>query len=137
MKGERWRWILGVLSCMGLVSVYIFQDAGFGEIFLPTNPDVRFIVVKIFRFFFNDLLALLLIWSLFPTQGHLTVAVLVQIFGLCFFFAPYLILKIVLNAGDGPLISFLHRLVLNPTLLLLLIPAFWMIDLKEEKNNKS
>ena len=51
----------------------------------------------------------------------------VQLAGLVFILVPYLVLKLGFDAGNGPLVSFLHRLVLNPTLLLLLIPAFYYL----------
>ena len=122
------RIMLACFCCMGLASVYLFQDAGLGESLLPSDPDRQFIVVKTFRFLVNDLLAIGLIWSLFPTRGHLLAALVVQVFGLVFILIPYLYLKLGLGLGDGPLVSFLHRLVLNPTLLLLLIPGFWIYD---------
>ena len=128
MSGQRlaFRWFLGILSCIGLASVYLFQDMGFGAHLLPADPDWRFIAVKCFRFFLNDLLAIGLIWSIFPGRGYLLTALAVQLFGLIFILIPYFILKIGFGYGNGPLISFLHRLILNPTLLLLLIPAFWI-----------
>lgn len=124
---KRLRLILGLICCAGLASVYVFQDVGVGKQFLPADADMRFIVVKSFRFLVNDFLAIGLIWSLFPTRGHLLAALVVQLFGLIFFLLPYLYLKVGMGLGNGPLVSFLHRLVLNPTLLLLLIPAFWIL----------
>lgn len=121
-----YRLIPGICCCIGLASVYIFQDMGIGAGLLPHDPDWRFVVVKSFRFFLNDLLAIGLILSIFPGRGYLLAALAVQLFGLIFFLIPYFILKIGFGFGNGPLISFLHRLILNPTLLLLLIPAFWI-----------
>ena len=120
------RLVLGVGSALGLISVYLFQDLGIGAELLPSDPDWRFISVKSFRFFLNDLLAIGLIWSIFPGRGYLLAAIAVQLFGLIFILIPYFILKIGFGFGNGPLISFMHRLILNPTLLLLLIPAFWI-----------
>ena len=120
------RLVLGVGSALGLISVYLFQDLGIGAELLPSDPDWRFISVKSFRFFLNDLLAIGLIWSIFPGRGYLMTALVVQLFGLIFILIPYFILKIGFGFGNGPLISFMHRLILNPTLLLLLIPAFWI-----------
>lgn len=126
MKSDRFlfRIILGVFACSGLASVYLFQDLGIGASLLPEEPGLRFIMVKTFRFLVNDLFAIGLIWSIFPGRGYLITALFVQLFGLIFFLIPYFILKVGFGYGDGPLISFLHRLILNPTLLLLLIPAF-------------
>ena len=118
------RWVIGIISCLGLASVYLFQDLGIGPQWLPNDPSLKFIVVKTFRFLVNDFFAIGLIWSFFPGRGYLITALFVQLFGLIFFLIPYFILKVGFGFGDGPLISFLHRLILNPTLLLMLIPAF-------------
>jgi exosortase F-associated protein len=128
MKWDRsiFRIVLGVFCVAGMASVYIFQDAGIGSQFMSENQTLRFILVKTFRFLLNDLLAIGLIASIFPGRGYLLTALVVQVFGLIFFLIPYFVLKVGLGYGDGPLISFLHRLVLNPVLLLLLIPAFFI-----------
>ena len=128
LSSPSFRRLLSIVAVTGLASVYIFQDAGWFTSLLPADPASAFLAAKSFRFVVNDLLALLLIWSLFPTRGHLMAALVVQLAGLVFLLIPYLILKLHFHAGDGPLVSFLHRLVLNPTLLLLLIPAFYFLD---------
>ena len=120
------RYFLGVGCCLGLAAVYLLQDMKMGAALLPSDPEWRFIAVKSFRFFLNDVLSIGLIWSLFPRRGYLITALVVQIFGLVFFLIPYFILKIGFGLGDIPLVSFLHRLILNPLLLLLLIPSFWI-----------
>jgi exosortase F-associated protein len=76
-----------------------------------------------------------LIYALFNRKQFILFAFLVQAFGLVFILTPYFILKLYFHAGNGPLISFLHRLILNPTLMILLIPAFWL-QLQNEKNLK-
>jgi exosortase F-associated protein len=70
-------------------------------------------------------LAILLIYALFYERKYVLFAVWVQVFGMVFVLIPYFIIKFNFPGYNGPLISFLHRLVLNPTLLLLLIPAFY------------
>ena len=117
-----------LLSVAGLAGVYLFQDAGWVRALRPADAETGFLVAKSCRFLLNDTFTLLLIWSLFPTRGHLMAALVVQLAGLVFLLVPYLILKLHFHAGNGPLVSFLHRLVLNPTLLLLLIPAFYFLD---------
>jgi len=122
------RMMLGIVAMAGLVSVYVFQDAGWVRALRPVDPSAAFLAGKVARFLLNDAFALLLIWCLFPTRGHLYTAALVQLAGMVFFLFPYLYLKVGAEASDGPLVSFLHRLVLNPTLLLLMIPAFYFLD---------
>lgn len=119
----------------GLAAMYVFQDAGLISQWLPEAAAGRFVVSKVLRFLVNDLLMLALVISLFPGRGHVQVAVAVQILGALFLLVPYLVLKVVYHAGDGPLISFLHRLVVNPMLMLLLIPGFYLYQQQSRANH--
>lgn len=120
--------VLAFLALTGLAAMYVFQDVGLFATWLPESSSFRFVFSKVLRFLVNDLLMLGLILSIYPKRGHLQVAVAVQIFGALFLLTPYLVLKVVYHVGDGPLISFLHRLVINPMLMLLLIPGFYFYE---------
>lgn len=122
-----WRLLLGLISAMGLACMYLFQDSGLGKTYLPYDLTARLIVSKSLRYLINDIFSIGLIYSFFPERAYLQVAVLIQILGTVFLLVPYFILKLYFNLGNGPLVSFLHRIVLNPILMLLLIPAFFMI----------
>lgn len=73
----------------------------------------------------NDFLAIGLIYALFPEKKFVVFAFWVQLTGLIFLLLPYFLLKLQYPNYNGPLINFLHRIILNPTLILLLIPAFY------------
>lgn len=124
MKGYRIAW--GVFSVAGLIAVFLFQRVdvaawvGFGETKLS-----HFLFNRTLRFLLNDALTIGLIYALFEERKYVIFAVYVQLTGLVFFLLPYFVLKLYFPSYNGPLISFLHRLVLNPTLLMLLIPAFY------------
>ncbi len=120
------RILLALISLSGLLAFFVFQDIGLIDPLLPEDLNLRFIVVKSLRFVVNDLLALGLVMAFFPGRGYFLVTVLVQLFGLVFVLIPYLILKVHFGLDNGPLVSFLHRLVLNPVLVLLLLPAFYL-----------
>jgi exosortase F-associated protein len=85
----------------------------------------RFLINRTIRFLANDFLMVGLIYALFRERKYVVFALWVQIAGLVFFLIPYFILKLRFPMYNGPLISYLHRLIMNPTLLLLLIPAFY------------
>ena len=123
MKGAR-SWI-AVASVAGLVAVFLFQRidlaAGLG---FETSLS-HFLVNRTFRFLLNDAFAIGLIYGLFGERKYIIFALYVQVAGMLLFLVPYFILKVYYQSYNGPLISFLHRLVLNPTLLMLLIPAFY------------
>ncbi|MCA6073407.1 exosortase F system-associated membrane protein [Fulvivirga sedimenti] len=120
------RVILLVVGMIGLLLVYLLQNdiadlgknmAGKGFWAFATGRAIRFIL--------NDVFALLIIFALFFERKYIIFAIYVQLAGMVLILFPYLILKYHMPGYNGPLISFLHRLVLNPLLLLLLIPAFW------------
>lgn len=111
-------------SYMG--SLASFFDFHFGE-------NTIYAGNKIIRFLLNDACAIALIYALFYERKYVLFAFAVQMFGFVCFMIPYLFIKLYWKIEDGPMISFLHRLIVNPTLLLLLIPALWV----QRKNSKS
>jgi exosortase F-associated protein len=66
-----------------------------------------------------------LIYALFVQRKYIVFAFFVQLIGIICFLLPYFVLKVYWPSYNGPLISFLHRLIMNPTVLMLLIPAFY------------
>ncbi len=121
---------MGVMAIAGLVLVFLLQRTDVATM-IGVNEAWHFIANRSIRFFLNDGLAILLIYALFEERKYVVFAVWVQLVGFVFVLIPYFILKLKFPSYNGPLISFLHRLVLNPTLLLLLIPAFYY----QKKNN--
>ena len=120
---------LAVLSISGLVFVYIYQHFNYVALFsgAELSTNAVFIFNRISRFIINDLLAILLIWSIFRERKYVVVAFIVQAFGLFVVVPSYLILKLTLEGTSeisSPLLSFLHRVIINPIMILLLIPAF-------------
>lgn len=121
--------IIGV-SLMGLVAVYLLQrelQNFFGYFELTSNQ--LFIVGRLARFIINDLLMILLIYGLFHKRKYVIFAFYVQLAGIFFLLVPYFIIRSY-GFSHGPLISFLHRLVINPLLMVLLIPAFFYQEKK-------
>jgi len=119
------RFILAAISVAGLVLVFLFQRQDVAGMLGMEDNFWRFIINRSIRFIINDVLAILLIYALFYERNYVVFAVWVQLCGMVFVLIPYFILKFNFPGYNGPLVSFLHRLVLNPTLLLLLIPAFY------------
>ena len=119
------RILIGIICVSGLVTVFLFQQFDIAGLIGVHEKVSRFFVNRTIRFLLNDALALGLIYALFRERKYVVFALYVQIAGTFLFLVPYFILKIYLPRYNGPLISFLHRLILNPTLLMLLIPAFY------------
>lgn len=120
------RMIIGVACAIILAGTFLLQN-NFTPIYPEgLSPQLKFGLIKTARFLMNDLLMIGIIWSVYGDRESIRASIVVQLIGTFFLFVPYLILKMVFGFGNGPLISFLHRITVNPTLLLLLIPAIWI-----------
>jgi exosortase F-associated protein len=126
MNKNLFRWIIGIAGCIGLVIIFLFQRWDIANHFEIGNSHFsRFLINRSIRFVLNDIFAMGIIFSLFPSRTYLYFAFVVQLIGVIFILTPYFVLKFYFPFYNGPLLSFLHRLVLNPLLMLLLIPAFY------------
>jgi exosortase F-associated protein len=130
---NRRRWILVVLSVVGLLAVFLFQNVNLAALLEIADKRWVFIFNRIIRFIINDVLAIILIYALFVEKKYVVFSIYVQLAGMIFILLPYFVFKFYYPAYNGPLISFLHRLIFNPTLLLLLIPAFYFQKEKEKR----
>jgi len=120
------RIFLGIGCTAALIIIFLFQRLDVAAwLGIDSGNITRFIVNRSIRFLLNDLLTIGLIFSIFYERKYVMFAIVVQVFGLIVFLIPYFVLKVHYPSYNGPLLSFLHRLILNPTLLLLLIPAFY------------
>lgn len=121
--------MLLAVSILALTAIFLFQGVNFAKLFIPDIESMSKIFVfntnKAIRFVLNDIFSILLIYALFTERKYVVFACLVQLTGMVCILFPYLVLKTYHPAYNGPLISYLHRLVVNPLLLLLLIPAFY------------
>jgi exosortase F-associated protein len=128
------RWGVGLLAAAGLLALFMFQrydwSALTGGHFSPIQ---RFLLNRSVRFVLNDLLAMLLVLAVFGKRKYVIVAIFVQVLSFVFILLPYFFLKLSYPGYNGPLISFLHRLVLNPVLIYLLMFFFWYQE-KQSKN---
>ena len=133
-RQKLFRFITLGLSVVGLATVFLFQEIDLAAIFgIAERPVHKFLINRTFRFLLNDLFAIGVIYGLFFEKKYIIFSLWVQLFGLIVFLIPYFILKLQYPSYNGPLISYLHRLILNPTLLLLLIPAFYFQKYQLEK----
>jgi exosortase F-associated protein len=124
------------LGLLGLVIVYVFQSQLFYDPFInylynPLKPEVpehigwKFILSKALRYLLNDGFALLVIWGLFKKKKYIRFAVLIFFIGFLVLLPIYLFLALNYYIETQSFLNHLHRLVLNPVLMMLLIPAFY------------
>lgn len=113
-----------------LVSVYLFQRFDYTSLVAASawHPNVVFMVNRTMRLIFNDVACMLLIFAIFQRRQYLVVAFYVFLFELVILLPVYFIIKLSLE-GDSeissPLLSFIHRLIVNPMLMVVLIGGFF------------
>lgn len=130
------RVLLVALALFGLAFFYTLQDFDFVEFkfrynqsfggALENGKEINFVVSRLVRFIANDLLCILLIYALFNNRRYVVFGFYMQLFGLLVLFPLYIFLS--LNAASQSEYSVLvplYRLVMNPILMVLLIPAFY------------
>jgi hypothetical protein len=119
------RWAAGGIAVVGLLGVFLLQRNLSAYFLEQASPLTSFMVNRAIRYVANDLFATLLVLALFGKKKYVVIAIYVQLLGLLLILLPYAALKAYHPGYNGPLISFFHRLVLNPTLIYLLIFFFW------------
>ena len=125
------RWVSVGVSLFGLLLVYAFQQINYAEILpseLAHNRSIVFIFNRLTRLVINDLLCILLIYSLFQDRRFVRLSFCVFLVELLFILPIYLFIKLSLE-GDSeissPLLSTIHRMVVNPLLMIVLIGGFY------------
>jgi len=131
---RRQKYSLGLLAILMLVLVYMLQRTNYCAIIYSTagfdlpSANAQFVFNRTLRFLINDLSVILLIYVIFESRGLVKIAFFVQLFGLFIILPLYFYFKLTLEGPSeisSPLLSFIHRVVVNPILMLLLIPAFY------------
>ena len=138
------KYFLIALSFVLLLTIYLSQGFSLAEAInsvLPEslvigNPHAIFILNKTARLILNDLVCMFLIYVLFQNKIYLQAAFYLFLIELFIILPIYFIVKLNLE-GDSelssPLLSQIHRLIVNPLLMFLLILGFVYQRLKREK----
>lgn len=127
---SRERIALMAVAVVGLALVFLFQGVDMLSLCSSCSfhPYTHFAVRKILRVLFNDTFMLLFIHALFRDPSVTRLAWYVQLVDTLILLPIYLFVKLYYE-GDAeismPLLSQLHRLIVNPTLMVLLIPAVY------------
>lgn len=129
------RFALIAVALMVLVAVYLFQQINFLQFVVNSlgitsavHPNVTFVFNKTTRLILNDLACFGLILAIFQEKKYLRVAFYVFLFEVLVLLPAYFIIKLSLE-GDSeissPLLSQIHRIIINPTLMILLMIGFF------------
>jgi exosortase F-associated protein len=109
-----------------LFAIYIFQFSDFLYLITDQHFDVNthFMVNKAIRIVVNDTCMLFIIQAVFNDKKALLAAVYIQAIDLLILFPLYLLIKLKSEGAteqSSPFLSQLHRLIVNPTLMILFI----------------
>ena len=108
--------------------VYLFQRINVAGLFGDLSPNLTFIINRTARLIVNDLACFLIILGLFREKSYLKIAFWVFLVELLVILPIYLVIKLNVE-GDAeissPLLSHIHRLIVNPMLMILLIAGFF------------
>jgi exosortase F-associated protein len=124
------RLLLLTLSFAGLALIYLLQESLTPSSLLnaqiPESSD--FILKKLVRVTLNDLCMLLFLYAWFNSKSITKLGLWVQAIDTFILLPVYIIIKLNFEGTSeisAPLLSQWHRLIVNPTLMLLLIPAIY------------
>lgn len=130
LRQPRRQWVRGVALLAGITilgSVYLFQRINLAGMFGDFTPGSIFIINRTLRLILNDIACFLIIWAIFGEKKYLKIAFLVFLVELFVILPAYLVIKLTME-GDSeissPLLSQVHRLIVNPTLMILLMAGF-------------
>lgn len=119
--------LLIAIALLGIALTFLFQDFNF-----LNDSDIsevaRFILRKSLRVLLNDGFMLLLVHAWFNDHSITRLAIFIQLFDSLILLPLYFAFKIYLEGPtelSAPLLSQFHRLIINPTLMILLIPAVY------------
>ena len=122
--------MLLVIALAGLAVVFLFQqtDVVYWVTQNRNQPNLHFAINRAVRLLFNDIFMLLFIAAWFQDRSITKLALVIQLIDFFLLLPIYLFAKLTWE-GDSeissPLFSQFHRLIVNPTLMILLIPAVY------------
>lgn len=124
-------WMRTTLFLLGigmLAAVYLLQQINPAASFADFHPNVIFVINRTVRLIVNDVACLLVILAIFMEAKHMKIAFWLFLLELLIVLPLYLGIKLTLEGHSeisSPLLSQVHRLIVNPLLMILLIAGFF------------
>ena len=116
-----------IISVAGIIFTFLLQDFSFLNSF-DISDNLRFVLRKIGRVALNDFFMLIFLTAWFKDWRVSRLAIAIQLIDGFILLPTYLFFKLTLEGSSeisNPLLSQFHRLIINPTLMILLIPAVY------------
>ncbi|MBX2916316.1 MAG: hypothetical protein KF856_13680 [Cyclobacteriaceae bacterium] len=126
------RYLQIAVAAIGLLIIFLLQRYSYAaawntlvpQLLKIDNTNLIFVFNKTLRLIFNDLLCMQLIWSLFQHRKYLKLAFFLFLVELVIVLPIYFLIKLSVEGAteiSSPLLSQVHRMVVNPLLMFLLI----------------
>ena len=120
-------WLMLMTGLVGLALVYVFQRFNYGQLLLQVlgieaGENIVFIMNKTMRLLVNDTIGCLMIFAVFKERKERQIAMVIFLVELLVILPAYLIMKLKWEGSSeisSPLLSFIHRLIVNPTLMVI------------------
>lgn len=131
ITGERFRRLtFAALAISGLALIYLFQYTDFLLLFTGMRfvAEYHFISNRTVRILVNDTCMLVLIYALFRDPKVVKLGFYIQLIDILILFPLYVLLKLPkegVSELSSPFLAQFHRLIVNPTLMLLLIGGIY------------
>jgi exosortase F-associated protein len=130
------RWLALSTALVGLAIVFLFQEYSIATQWLGVaSPTGVFVINRAIRLVCNDIFMLILIVAWFNDRTITRLALSIQAIDLFVLLPVYLWAKLSWEGTSeisSPLLSQFHRLIVNPTLMILLIPAVYFQRLSKK-----
>lgn len=140
------RWFLAIICVFLLMSVRVFETqlfydpllyffkSDFYNLDFPDFDVTKHLLSMALRYGINSILSLAIIYFIFNNKDYLKLSLFIYLIGFIVFFALYyycIHTEFSLGYTAG---FYIRRLVIQPVLLLLLIPVFWYVNHKSVKS---
>lgn len=115
------------VAMAGLFLVYVFQEFNYVKSF-NFSVNTTFVLNRSLRLIVNDTLCIILIAALFQKNAYLNLAGIIFLVELLVLLPAYLWIKLTLEGPSeisSPLLSPIHRMIVNPLLMIILIAGFY------------
>lgn len=121
----------GIALVAGLAMVYVFQNVDYfaGLTGMNNHANLAFAFNRTLRLVVNDSLCMGLIYLLFRDRKFVRLGFKVFLLELFIILPAYLIIKLELEGPSeisSPLLSPVHRMIVNPLLMIILIIGLWL-----------
>jgi exosortase F-associated protein len=110
-----------------LFMVYLLQGLNYVHVF-NLSANATFVANRSIRLIINDTLCMVLIVALFQKRSYLRLAGIIFLIELFLILPVYLLIKLSMEGPSeisSPLLSPIHRMIVNPLLMIILIAALY------------